>query len=244
MQFSKPNLPQKSARLCIVSGKNKKAVRALEQRGIICCQTRPSKSLSAPVADHPDMLVLPLKAGRCLICSDQKELIKRMAQFQIETVSCSALKPGYPSETLLNSLLFGNLLVGGTASLGYLESFETKCSAVPVKQGYARCSVIPVTEKAAITADKGIAAALQALGIEILLIRPETGILLKGYQYGFIGGCCGKISAHELAFCGDFNQLEQHREIEQFLARYDVVPVSLTQEPVQDIGGILTLCEE
>ena len=70
MPFSKPNLPQNPARLCVVSGKNKKIVRALEARGILCCQTRPSKSLSVPVADHPDMLVLPLKAGRCLVCAD------------------------------------------------------------------------------------------------------------------------------------------------------------------------------
>lgn len=244
MQFSKPNLPKKSARLCVISGKNKKVIRALEQRGILCCQTRPSKSLSVPIADHPDMLMLPLKAGYCLVSADQKELLRRLDQFQIKAEPCKVLKPGYPAETAFNTLLIGNYLIGGSTSISFLSSFETKYEITTVKQGYTRCSVIPVTEQAAITADRGIADALKTVGIEVLLIRPETGILLKGYQYGFIGGCCGKISAHELAFCGDFKTLEQYREIEHFLERFDVEPISLTTEPMQDLGGILTLCEE
>lgn len=244
MKFCRPNLPQNAAALCIVSGTNKQAVAALEKRGISCCITRPSPALSRPVAAHADMLALLVGPGRLIVAADQRELIGRMVRTGAALEKFDGLRPGYPQETALNALLLGDLCIGGATAVNALNSFETKIKReVVVKQGYARCSAIPVTETALITADKGIADAAQSAGLEVLLLEQENKIQLPGYQHGFLGGCCGKLSAHELAFCGDFEQLEQHRQIREFLQRFDVEPLSLTKGPMQDIGGILVVAE-
>ena len=77
MKFSKPNLPQGAACLCVVSGGNKQVIRALEQRGVTCYITRPSRALSAPVASHADMLARSFKPGALILAADQRELHAR-----------------------------------------------------------------------------------------------------------------------------------------------------------------------
>ncbi|MBC5579963.1 hypothetical protein H8S23_00410 [Anaerofilum sp. BX8] len=245
MKFSRPNLPQGAACLCVVSGSNKQVIRALEQRGLTCYITRPSRALSAPVASHADMLAFSPRAGKLLLAADQRELHTRLQKSGVETVRFDGLKPGYPFETALNAAVVGKTLIGGETALSALKSFETnKLEALQVRQGYARCSIVPVTENALMTADKGIAAAARGAGLEVLELQPEPGIQLRGYQYGFLGGCCGKLSASQLAFCGDFTALSQHEVIRKFLSRFDVEPVSLISGPMQDIGGWLVIAEK
>ncbi len=245
MKFSKPNLPQGAACLCVVSGGNKQVIRALEQRGVTCYITRPSRALSAPVASHADMLALSFKPGALILAADQRELHARLQKNGVEAVRFDGLKPGYPTETALNAAVIGKWLIGGETALSALKSFETsKLEVLSVRQGYARCSVVPVAENALMTADKGIAAAARGAGLEVLELQPEPGIQLPGYQHGFLGGCCGKLSASQLAFCGDFTALAQHQTIKAFLARFGVEPVSLIPGPMQDIGGWIVLAEK
>ena len=73
---------------------------------------------------------------------------------------------------------------------------------IPVKQGYAKCSLCIVSENAVITADEGLAYTLCRAGLDVLKIIPGC-IRLPGYGYGFIGGCCGKLDAATMAFAGD-----------------------------------------
>ena len=244
MRFCQPNLPQSPVKICIVSGQNKEVIRALEARGIQCYLTRPSKRLSGPVADHADMLALITGPGKIVLSSDQKELQKRLAGAGFEITVFNDLQPGYPKETALNNLLMGEYLIGGAAAAASLDKMRTrKLKFSEIRQGYARCSAVPVSEEAVITADKGLAKLLRELGFDVLLINQEKGIQLKGYAYGFLGGCCGKISADELAFCGDFSKLEQRQEIEQFLEKYHIRPISLCSGPIVDIGGIIAVAQ-
>ena len=46
-----------------------------------------------------------------------------------------------------------------------------------------------------------------------------------------------------LAFCGDFSKLEQRQEIEQFLGKYHIRPISLCSGPIVDIGGIIAVAQ-
>ena len=57
---------------------------------------------------------------------------------------------------------------------------------VNVNQGYSKCSVAKVSEKAAITADSSLYKAMTEQGIDVLLIS-QGNITLKGYDCGFIG---------------------------------------------------------
>ena len=97
----------------------------------------------------------------------------------------------YPSDVRFNALSFRGRVYGRKASLSPdVLTLAALMGAVPVniKQGYARCAVLPLEAAGrAVTADKGFAAALRADGADVLLIAP-SGIQLGKRTDGFIGG--------------------------------------------------------
>ena len=78
------------------------------------------------------------------------------------------------------------------------------------------------------------------MGVDIMII-PERRILLEGYDYGFIGGCCGLIDKNVLAITGRLDSLDFEKPIIDFLDKHNVQAIELTQDPIVDIGGILPL---
>ncbi len=107
---------------------------------------------------------------------------------------------------------------------------------IHVKQGYAKCNICPVTERAFITSDKGIATVCAKFGFDVLLI--ESGFIqLEGFDTGFIGGASFKISQSEMAFTGSLNLHPSKAQIEAFLNRYGVKPIYLTEQEIFDIGS-------
>jgi len=114
---------------------------------------------------------------------------------------------------------------------------------VKVRQGYTKCSVCVVDENSAITSDRNIYNALISNGIDTLLIS-EGYIDLDGYDYGFIGGSCGKISKNEIAFTGRFNKHPDCDRILEFLNARKIDAKFLTDKDIFDIGSILPITEE
>jgi len=111
-----------------------------------------------------------------------------------------------------------------------------------VKQGYAACSAAAVDGYSIITADKAIAEAAGSRGYQALVISPG-GIRLDGYDYGFIGGCCGLLDEKTLAFTGRLSSIKDGERIKGFCASRGVSVIELTDEPMKDIGGIIPLLE-
>ena len=109
-----------------------------------------------------------------------------------------------------------------------------------VAQGYANCSVAVVDEHSIITADCGIAKACRAAGLDVLQICPGF-IRIPVYDTGFIGGCCGKLGADQLAFTGRLDSHPDGMKIRAFIKECGVQIIELTDEPLFDIGGLLQL---
>jgi len=93
-----------------------------------------------------------------------------------------------------------------------------------------------------ITADIGIHRVCEELGISSLLIEGGS-IELKGYDTGFIGGCCGKISDNKIAFTGHLKKLKDEKRILNFIWDSGIEVVFLTNEPVFDVGSIIPVEE-
>lgn len=66
---------------------------------------------------------------------------------------------------------------------------EAGLEPLPVTQGYARCSAIPVG-RGCVTEDPSIERALKARGVPVLRV-PSGLALLEGFERGFIGGAAG-----------------------------------------------------
>ncbi len=241
---SKPNLPQGRVTLAAVSGQYPKIVKALEERGIRCITTEPDHRLQAPVMHHADMQMFHLNDNRTFVLRGESAL-KNKLEAEGFAVAETSVPPtaNYPGDVLCNALHMGEKLfasMGGTDNAIYAIANEMGLKTIHVNQGYTKCSTAVVNDSAFITMDAGIGAAGKFMGVDIMII-PERRILLEGYDYGFIGGCCGLIDKNVLAFTGRLDSLDFEKPIIDFLDKHNVQAIELTQDPIIDIGGILPL---
>lgn len=116
---------------------------------------------------------------------------------------------------------------------------------VYVNQGYSKCSVCLVDSTSAITSDRGIASSLKLYGFDVLLIE-TGGIILEGFDYGFIGGSAFMAGKDRICFTGDFRFFDglTEKKIMAFLEEREINHSFLTDGPIIDMGGIIQLKEK
>lgn len=243
---AQPNLPRGKVTLAAVSGVYSEIPAALEKQGIACVTTVPDPRLPSPIASHTDMQMFHLHENRTFVLKGEQALKRQLEGVGFAVAETSMEPTGkYPGDVLCNALQLSDKLLANLGSMDpliytYVESLGLR--TIHVNQGYTRCAAAVVNDHAIITMDIGIQTAAQFLGLDALLIN-EHGILLDGYDYGFIGGCCGLIDKDVLAFTGALDSLRCAPQIRAFLEKHHVKPVELTRNQMVDIGGILPLKE-
>ena len=121
------------------------------------------------------------------------------------------------------------------------EAEHTNLTKIHVKQGYTRCSLLPVDDRSFITSDTGIAKTLADYDTDVLLISPGH-ILLPGFDYGFIGGTGGGLplaSRRRLVVNGNIETHPDYKKIATFLEDRDIDLYDPNNSPLMDIGSIL-----
>ncbi|MBE7017356.1 MAG: hypothetical protein E7420_04280 [Ruminococcaceae bacterium] len=109
---------------------------------------------------------------------------------------------------------------------------------IDVKQGYTRCSCLVINDSV-ITSDKGIEAALKSYNIETLLID-ENGIVLDGYDRGFIGGA-SFVAGDTVYFTGDIYKHPSGKIITDYISAHNFKICCLSDDVLFDIGGAVLL---
>lgn len=220
--------------------------RALMLRGFRVIKMPSDKRLSAAVASHPDMLMLShgkriiANAEYCdtgaYVFTDIREACPNVSI----TFSDEEIASEYPRDAIYNALIMGDKMFcrEATVSRAVIEyANERGIKVINVKQGYPACTVLALSDRAAITADCGMARALSENGIDVTLI--ENGdIALSPHEYGFIGGAAG-VHCGRVYFLGN---LDTHRNAETIKAACDaakIAPVSLSDEKLVDLGRII-----
>ncbi len=132
----------------------------------------------------------------------------------------------YAGEWLIHNIAFTDRAIIDNVPLKHLN----------VKQGYARCTVLPVNN-GLITADKGIVVKALVAGIEVLQIC-SGGVSLDGFNEGFIGGA-SFIAGDTIFFTGNIYSHPDHERIIEFIKKQGMEHCSLTDEPLFDIGGAI-----
>lgn len=199
--------------------------------------------LPTPVAGHPDMLAFPLPdadgSARLLLPEDYYYAYAEFWRASGISVALTRHPFGnvYPADVGLNQLIMKGSLFGrlDAAASEILAAYP---ESVNVRQGYARCSVVKLSENAAITADRSIAAALSAKEVEVLLIRAGH-IRLDGYNCGFIGGASFPLPDGSVCFFGDLSTHPDCKAISDFAMQQGVRLRSLSGELTDFGGGLL-----
>lgn len=228
----------------IASGLSENAVKVLEKKGVGVFGFSPNNSVGESVAHHSDLSFLYCGNGKLFIAEDMERYKKDLAALGLDvTVIPEKLGKKYPDDVKLNCVLLGKYIICNidTVSPFVLQYLMNQGkSVISVRQGYTKCSVVPVCDNALITDDESIYSACRKKGMDVLRVS-KGGVRLKGFEYGFIGGACGKISETEIAFNGDINTHNDSNKIIRFLQKYNMEAVSLCESALTDIGSIIPL---
>ena len=127
-----------------------------------------------------------------------------------------------------------NVLLKVAQSMGY--------EIVNINQGYGKCSVCPVDENSAISADMSFFKAATKKGVEVLLITNE-GISLQGFENGCVGGCASETDKNTRWIKGDGKTLPSYEEIRRFLEKREI-SISEGKGAVTDFGSFIPIMEE
>lgn len=195
---------------------------------------------------HPDIQLNVLKNdsfNKIIIQRNISEKFKEILKLNDINyiVSKNTLSNTYPNDIILNSLILENYFIHTLkySDENLLNSQNSKIH-IDVPQGYTKCSILPVREKALITSDKGIFNSLKNYDFDILLLPPGD-ILLPSLNYGFIGGVGGMVSNNKMAFFGDLDSYTWGDQIKKFLFKYDILPIALRKGKLIDRGSLFTL---
>lgn len=237
----KPNLPSGKVVHIVANGEYPQYIKELESCGINVLLTEPCTGILHSLRCHADMLFSNLGNGEFLIEKTQKNLKDKLTQLNLFTeYNDVELGKKYPEDIALNACIVGNKVICGKK--GVHQAIKKNRDIIEVNQGYVKCSVCVVNENSLITDDESIYEACRLKGLDVLLIS-KGSVSLDGFDYGFIGGCCGKIADDTLAFCGDLNTHTDAYRIKSFLREHGVYPVSLANGCLIDIGSLLPVTQ-
>lgn len=217
---------------------------AIKEYGFEPILMPPASYLQSGVASHTDMLIF-IGFGK-LFChasyyDGNKDLIDLIALAADLDLSVSTEQTGekYPFDVLFNACLLGNKLICNEKTVSKLILDAAKaagCEIISVPQGYTKCSVCIVSDNAIITADKAIAAAGCAAGIDVLTVS-EGHISLPPYNFGFIGGSCGECGG-KVYFCGSIDSHPDGSKIKEFCKKHGKTAISLSDRELTDVGSL------
>lgn len=218
---------------------------SLESFGLSIVEVPPHNSLYKAIDGHVDIQlnILDKKSKKVIIQKDiSPNFKKKLSDLNVNFIESNrSLKYSYPNNIFLNALILENYFIH---NLKYTDenliSSQTSKKLINVKQGYTKCSCLPVSEKSLITSDVGIYNTLINYNFDILLLPPGD-IILEGLDYGFIGGSGGLISKDKMAFFGNLKSYMYGEKVLNFLNKYGVSPIYLKDGKLQDRGSLLIL---
>lgn len=240
VSIENPSIPKKSVTLAVVS----ECVDKVENIELI--KVGKNKNIFSPISNHPDVNLCYAGNNTVFVACEQTQLVSTLKNKGFNVIQIDEeLHTEYPCDSLLNVAVFGNtaILNKNTASKK-LQNYlcNNNFNIIEVKQGYSKCSVLPIAENAVITTDEIICKKLSESNIDCLKVSPN-GIKLDGYDYGFIGGCGGMISENELYFFGDITTHIDYLRIADFLKKHNIF-YKCGCGSLKDLGSFIPLKEK
>ncbi len=232
-----PHLPEKNVKTAIC-GNHAELRKILRSRGVETIAVSDDIRLPAYIRNHADIQCCHIGNGVILTSNQDLEIDGYSVELIPEMPSDS-----YPNDCFLNCFTINNILIAGKkCSRKIIEYAERNSLEIRfVNQGYAKCSAAIINSNAVITADKTIS---QALENDCDVLMTDCGhIFLEGYNYGFIGGACGKLSADSIAFYGNPFRHPDGKRIISFAEEHNCGVESLCNGELIDFGGFIPLSE-
>jgi len=240
--IEKPGLPRGRVTQALIGAKYASYIQSLEALGIRAVRVPPNPDIDGKIACHADMSLFH-GGSDVLFITDSSPLANSQSMYIYSNnmhiiEKCSSK---YPNDVKTNACIIGNKIFcskTGTskAILEYAESLGYKL--IFVKQGYVKCSMCVLDEKHIVTDDRSIETAAEKNGLEVLRYDGDE-IRLNGFDRGFIGGTCGKISYSEIVFTGRF----KNDAVERYAESIGIKVLYLSNDAPYDVGSIIPIKE-
>lgn len=209
----------------------------LKAKGYSFIETTPNPNLDPRIDDHPDLSLFKLDEKTLVVDREvfpyYEEKLKGFSLIKGEAVSKK-----YPKDALYNIVRFKNFYIHNDFTEKNIKKYfeENKIGHLKVKQGYTRCSLIPLSNLL-ITSDYGIYKALKD-EIDIRLVANDK-VELDGFDQGFLGGTCGLIG-NKLIFTGDIRKHKAYTDIKE-ICQSQNIEIIIPNSKLIDLGSIIEI---
>lgn len=188
------------------------------------------------ISGHPDIFFCHADSNLVMAPNVPEAIKEQLSERYLMEEGYEVVGQNYPETAKYNCVVNKQFLIGQKEYIdNKILEVASKKEIIHVSQGYTRCNLIPLAGKRFITSDKGIELALKAKGLKVLYVNPE-GILLPGFNHGFIGGCCG-ISGNRVFFIGSLNHFSEGIRVREFLFGFEII--ELYDGPLFDGGSLM-----
>lgn len=215
----------------------------LENIGYSVLKCPPCSDVHEGISSHPDIQMYVIDKKNIIIQKNaDKNFMDTLNSCGYNLIkSKDSLKHNYPGDIMLNAYSTESFFIHNTLYTDphLLCKIQDK-TLINVKQGYTKCSILPVDNKAIITNDPSIERSLKKYDFDVLLL-PYGDISLPGFNYGFIGGCGGKTTHGEICFFGHLKYYKYKNEVISFLHKYNIKPIYLYNGPLIDRGSLFII---
>ena len=207
----------------------------LTDQNIDFIETIDNPNLDKRIGDHPDLSLFVLDSENIILAEEVYSYYKDKLPGK-NLIKGSSTSKKYPRDSIYNLLTFKDFYIHNDFTEENIERSlkERNYKHLFVKQGYSRCSIIPLRESL-ITSDYGIYKALKDK-VNIILLDNDK-IELDGFDRGFIGGTCGLVQ-DKLIFTGDISRHKSFDLIKKSCDRENI-KIIYPEVPLVDIGSLI-----
>jgi hypothetical protein len=198
---------------------------------------------NAPLQGHPDLFMCETPDGLVLAPNIDTQVLQQIKAAAVPFVfGHLPVEDKHPEVARYNAVVTRKVTIcnARTVDRAVLER-SGQNRIIDVRQSYCRCSTLALSDDSFLTSDAPTHIKLLENNCNSILVSPET-IRLEGYNHGLFGGCGGILPSEKTVyFMSSLSTLPNRREIEKALADAGLIGISLTSQPLQDVGGIFFL---
>ncbi|ACV29387.1 Uncharacterised protein [Anaerococcus prevotii] len=207
----------------------------LTDQNIDFIETIDNPNLYKRIGDHPDLSLFVLDSENIILAEEVYSYYKDKLPGK-NLIKGSSTSKKYPRDSIYNLLTFEDFYIHNDFTEENIERSlkERNYKHLFVKQGYSRCSIIPLRESL-LTSDYGIYKSLRNK-VNIILLDNDK-IELDGFDQGFIGGTCGLVQ-DKLIFTGDISRHKSFELIKKACDRENI-KIIYPETPLVDIGSLI-----
>lgn len=207
----------------------------LADQNIDFIETIDNPNLDRRIGDHPDLSLFALDNDNIIVAAEVFDYYKNKLTGK-NMIKGSSVSEKYPKDSIYNLLRFKDFYIHNDFTEENIERIlkERNYKHLFVKQGYSRCSIIPLRESL-LTSDYGIYKTLKDK-VDIILLENDK-IELDGFDQGFIGGTCGLIQ-DKLIFTGDISRHKSFDIIKKACDRENI-EIIYPEIPLVDLGSLI-----